>query len=398
MLNLRSLLVVVLLFGCAGPPSAPPSIDSASGATPPSVAASNAKSVEPASHPFDDGPYLFEREGGSIEAVWVRGGEKRARTFARGEAVRLPEFRSLLGDSISPSSHEPPPCVVPMPARLFAVTDVEGQYADLVRMLQGAGVIDTELRWSYGAGHLVTIGDMVDRGDQVTEVLWLMYRLSREALEAGGRVHFVLGNHESMVLGGDVRYVAKKYDGVCEILGMSYSELLGPDTELGRWLRAQNSIVRVGELLFVHAGISPELEVTAETLSEVNDTIRRGLGVPYRDLGRSDPEAAELIRGRHGPHWYRGFFPREEPDTLEKYGPRPTEAELDTILAKLGARTIVVGHTKVRVPHYLYEGKQVLALDVPWTRPAEVFGLRIEGEKFELVDIDGSVWGPSPVR
>ncbi len=45
-------------------------------------------------------------------------------------------------------------------------------------------------------------GDMFDRGDQVTECLWLVYALEETAKAAGGYVHFILGNHELMNLQG----------------------------------------------------------------------------------------------------------------------------------------------------------------------------------------------------
>jgi hypothetical protein len=60
-------------------------------------------------------------------------------------------------------------------------------------------------------GSLILTGDFFDRGLRVTECLWLMYKLEGEALAAGGRVHFLLGNHEVMNLSGDHTYVRSKY-------------------------------------------------------------------------------------------------------------------------------------------------------------------------------------------
>ena len=71
-------------------------------------------------------------------------------------------------------------------------------------------VIDTDLTWSFGDGHLVIVGDVFDRGPNVTECLWLIYRLEQEASAAGGAVHFLLGNHELMVMRGDLRYLNER--------------------------------------------------------------------------------------------------------------------------------------------------------------------------------------------
>jgi len=58
-----------------------------------------------------------------------------------------------------------------------------------VHLLQVNGVIDHALNWSYSSGHLVLIGDMVDRGNNVVPLLWLIYKLEGEAKLAGGDVH-----------------------------------------------------------------------------------------------------------------------------------------------------------------------------------------------------------------
>jgi 3',5'-cyclic AMP phosphodiesterase CpdA len=92
--------------------------------------------------------------------------------------------------------------------RIVAVGDVHGAYDAFVTTLQNAGVIDDEMRWSGGQTHLVSTGDLVDRGAESRRVMDLMMRLEREASRAGGKVHQLLGNHEVMNLNGDLRYVA----------------------------------------------------------------------------------------------------------------------------------------------------------------------------------------------
>lgn len=332
---------------------------------------------------IEDGPYLFHRDDGSVEAVWVEEGKRQSKTFAAGAAIQLPRFASLLGETLLLEPHTPKSGVVENPTKLLAISDVEGSFASLVAFLTKNGVIDAAGRWAFGTGHLVTVGDFVDRGDQVTEVLWLLYRLEREAQAAGGGLHFVLGNHEAMILGGDTRYIADKYRAVCTILQQPYQDLFGPQSELGRWLRSKNSIVKVGSTVFVHGGISPWKPVTRESLDAVNEQMRTGLGVPNRTLRETQPEVRELLWGRHGPLWYRGYF------AYDGFGPRPLGSEIAALLQGLDATMIVVGHTKVSEPCFLYEPMRVLALDVPWTRPQDVRGLWIEGETRKFVDIEG---------
>ena len=55
---------------------------------------------------------------------------------------------------------------------------------------------------------LVQTGDIFDRGAKVREALDLLMRLEDEAKRAGGRVEFLLGNHEVMNLLHEFRDVS----------------------------------------------------------------------------------------------------------------------------------------------------------------------------------------------
>src|SRR5262245_8388127 len=92
--------------------------------------------------------------------------------------------------------------------RIVAVGDVHGAFDNLVKILQAAGVIDQRQRWSGGKTHLLQLGDVVDRGPDSRKVLDLYRRLERDASSAGGRFHFLMGNHEAMRITGDARYIS----------------------------------------------------------------------------------------------------------------------------------------------------------------------------------------------
>jgi hypothetical protein len=83
-----------------------------------------------------------------------------------------------------------------------AIGDVHGALDEFVVVLRGVELVDEELNWIGGRTHLVSLGDLVDRGDYGRQVMDLVMRLQAEAEAAGGAVHIVLGNHEVMNLVG----------------------------------------------------------------------------------------------------------------------------------------------------------------------------------------------------
>ncbi|HBN90745.1 MAG TPA: metallophosphoesterase, partial [Rheinheimera sp.] len=76
------------------------------------------------------------------------------------------------------------------------ISDIHGQYDLMKKLLSAHAVVNADANWSFGQGHLVVIGDVMDRGDKVTEILWWLYQLEQQAEAAGGKVHLLLGNHE----------------------------------------------------------------------------------------------------------------------------------------------------------------------------------------------------------
>jgi hypothetical protein len=226
------------------------------------------------------------------------------------------------------------------------------------------------------------VGDLVDRGAAVTETLWLIRQLEREAQAVGGQVHYVLGNHEAMVMSGDLRYVHLKYKFAAEQYGISYDELHGPNSEIGRWLRSKNAVVRVGELLFVHAGYSPHLDSEQFEQGQLNELVRSLLGKPRIELSniRTDP-----VQHTMGPFWYRGYFKRY----ADQWGGLPTTEQIESILERHQAKHIVVGHTLVEQVGPINEAGTLIAIDVKWADSKKCQGLLQEGGRLFRLTMTG---------
>lgn len=53
------------------------------------------------------------------------------------------------------------------------------------------------------------MGDQLDRGDNEVQILYFLERLQKEAAAAGGALHILNGNHETMNVGGRFRYATQ---------------------------------------------------------------------------------------------------------------------------------------------------------------------------------------------
>ena len=244
-----------------------------------------------------------------------------------------------------------PACEHAEPETLLVLSDIEGNLPALVALLRAAGAVDAKLDWTFGTGHVVLVGDFVDRGTNVTECLWLVYELEARARNAGGGVHYVLGNHEVMNLTGDLRYVRRKYTENAALLGTNVDALWTRETVLGRLMRTRNVIERLGDVLFVHGGISPAVAAKKPTLTELTTALRTAL---LADTWTKPKDGLlAMAAGNEGLTWYRGYV----------QAPTASESDLDTILAAFGAKRIVVGHTIVKEIG-LTLGGRVLTVDV----------------------------------
>ena len=62
-----------------------------------------------------------------------------------------------------------------------AISDFHGQYELMMTLLTNNQIVDMNGNWAFGNGHFVITGDVFDRGDKVTEILWFLYHLEQQA-------------------------------------------------------------------------------------------------------------------------------------------------------------------------------------------------------------------------
>ncbi len=267
-------------------------------------------------------------------------------------------------------------------ARIVAVGDVHGDYDQFVTVLRETGIVDAQLKWAGAKTHLVQTGDRIDRGSDSRKVMDLLMRLEKEAKKAGGLVHSLVGNHEAMNMLGDLRYVIpeefaafkgpdalrrrealweallterkrkgeappheedrRRFDAEHPLGWVEHRLAFAPDGKYGAWLCRQNAVIRIGDTLFLHGGISPKYGDFA--LKDLNERIRSELALP-------DPMTALVSRDPEGPLWFRGLA----------QGDPALAPHLEGVLTKHRCRRMVLGHTVTEglvMPRY--QGRVVL--------------------------------------
>lgn len=270
---------------------------------------------------------------------------------------------------------QPQPETSAMPKKLIAISDIEGNFNGFYSFLIRNKVMDKNYHWSFGKGHLVLNGDFVDRGEQVTAVLWLIYHLEQQAALAGGKVHYILGNHEILNMYGNTSYAQYKYREVAKQISResdwdrANKFLYGEQTHLGRWLRSKNVMEKVGDYLFVHAGLNKILVEEGITQGQINAIAKQYYG-RNPDADSLDRKAYLILKSNHSPFWDRTlsmnifykiqYFYRAP---FKEIPVAQTQQDLEKVLEFYNASKIIIGHSIVNNIKSDYDGR-VIKIDL----------------------------------
>jgi hypothetical protein len=308
-----------------------------------------------------DGPYIEWETDSRIVITYFEHDHDKKRTRLIEKTVELGPGDTVVsgyewdkGIYHIKHTYPPEPYEVKTTGNLFVIGDVHGKYNAMVNLLINNKIIDPDLNWIFGDGQLVLLGDVFDRGDRVTEVLWFLYELQIKARHSGGNVNLLLGNHEIMALTGDHRYLNYKYNYFSEYTQVYYYTLFDNNSVLGRWLRSQNIIDRINDNLFLHAGISPQFAIHDYNYSDINARVQNYL-ISGNRKEKGSPE--DFILGSLGPQWYRGYQSHNE------NFPEMTQEFVDTYLEVHGLKRMIVGHNEQESINTSYEGK-IISADV----------------------------------
>ncbi len=262
-----------------------------------------------------------------------------------GEPDKSPSVANAAVGEAAPAPASSSPCVLtalasryPAAERIIAIGDLHGDLAATRAALRLGGAIDGDDQWIGGALVVVQTGDILDRGDDEQAILDLFEELAGQAAVAGGAVHVLNGNHELMNVAADFRYVTG--GGYADFEDVPGLDLTAPEVAAflkpararaaaflpggpyARLLAGHNTVVVVGDTVFVHGGVAPAY--ARRGLAAMNEGVRCWL------MG-SGPEPS-MMHDPHGPLW----------TTMFSAGERC--AELEQALAALEVERMVMGH------------------------------------------------------
>lgn len=311
----------------------------------------------------NDGPYVLYQGGNVlVRSIHPEKGIPKStiQTFAEKEKVEVPVKVSFsdhpdwdFSVKLQPVLKNEP-SEFKQPEKLLALSDIEGEFEELRKLLVANKVIDSKYNWIFSTGHVVICGDLFDRGSDVVAVIWLLYKLEQDAKAKGGYLHTILGNHDIINLSGDLRYVMPKYFINAKLMGVDYMTLYGVDSELGRWLRSKNLIEKIGDNLCLHAGMAPEINKLKISVKEINERCR-----PYYDKVKQpdlfvDKAIWKLFEeAQSSLFWYRGYFQE----------PKASLEEVEETLSLYQVNRIIVGHTITETNVGFYYNGSVLGID-----------------------------------
>jgi hypothetical protein len=363
--------------------------------------------------------------------------------------------------------------------RIVVIGEVQSAANTVRSFLEHVELIDAEANWTGGNSILIQTGDFMDDGEHVRATLDLFMRLQKEAEAAGGQVIVLMGNHEALNIMGDCRWVnymayesfkgpdseqlqleaweawvawrqkrasslGEGFEPTAEVKAewfalhppgwAEYAESMRPAGVYGAWLRTLPVAVVIDDVLFVHSGISPELETmgveelnrrAAEEIKYFDDhrefMVTAGLGLPTSSIlelvevvkqevefinglkaskrTKDNPRVAQMLQvqdlskcgdwiilDKNGPLYFTGEarWPEEE------FG-----GQLAHILDAQGIKRIVTGQSdgKHRLVQSRFDDRVVLTSigmsDDPYAGGGKPAALEILNYDYFVVSLDG---------
>ena len=218
----------------------------------------------------------------------------------------------------------------------------------------GADGADGEPKWTGGDTVVVQLGDVLDRGSVEIGILKLLYSLDEQARAHGGAVYMLNGNHESLNVCGDFRYVTpgafiesavefgiprdqalRSWDGCIQ----ARAALFLPGGRVARMMSRNPTVLIVNDTAFAHGGLLPAH--TQYGIERMNAEVAAWMRRDETADGFASPPFLAMGDGR-SVMWNRQLSVEKWPNPLDRLH---ASALVGQALRDVGAKRLVVGHT-----------------------------------------------------
>ena len=251
-----------------------------------------------------------------------------------------------------------PPTRITHEGRVVALGDLHGDLRKTLMALKVAGVVEEKNGrpvWTGGDTLVIQMGDILDRGDNEIAIISLLREVGRMAKLEGGDVIILNGNHESLNVAGDFRYVTpgafwesamaagldeadarKSNDAILQARWSLYR----PGGVMAKELSQNPTVLIVNdEIVFAHGGLLPHH--VKYGVQRINDEVARWMrGADCTD-GSSPTPPFTAMGDSNSVMWNRTFGK----ERCSPYDRMQMKTQLDATLDQLGAKAMVVGHT-----------------------------------------------------
>lgn len=216
-----------------------------------------------------------------------------------------------------------PPVFVKATGRIVAIGDIHGDLQKALACLELAGVLaedDGHVCWVGGDTTVVQLGDVLDRGDSEISTVLLLRELDRQARKQGGAVYMLNGNHESLNVAGDFRYVTPGAFWESAIAaGMTETEIANdrqgvlrarwflyrPGGQMARELAKNPTVLVVNDIVFAHGGLLPHHNKYG--LQRINDEVAAWMNGSHSADGSAPTPPFSAMGDSNSVMWNRTF-------------------------------------------------------------------------------------------
>ena len=233
--------------------------------------------------------------------------------------------------------------ILPAKNRILVIGDLHADFQKTKQIFIDLNLIDDNENWVAEPKDtiVVQLGDQLDgggRGHQESygefSLINFMDRIHEKAEKTNGGVYSLIGNHEIMNLLGDFRYSSEKdieLQGGLELR----KKLFSPGSDIfNKMSCTRNVVLKVGDFMFVHAGVLPEHISNTDKnsfIKKINSLMRLYL---QGKKTWQDKDIQKYFLDKDGVIWTR------------KYGnSKPSCNKFDKVSKMLNVGHMIVGHT-----------------------------------------------------